>query len=170
MVPPPTDTITLEHQGAGDQPIYRPYSRSKTTYGNMTSWAKPMPSDYNPGARKNWSEQSSSFQKPLRDPSRSDDYYQRYLELSSNVAYRHPHLATPRERQGRIGGSWRHIKEVLGYTGSQVCFVDGLVSLYDKEVRESAVSRGPAWRARLNGPTGYSANLARQSVSRGGMS
>ena len=30
-----------------------------------------------------------------------------------------------RLRQGRIGGSWRHIKEVLGHGGSRVCYVDG---------------------------------------------
>ena len=64
---------------------------------------------------------------------------------------------------GRIGGSWRHIREVLGYTGSQVCFVDGLVSVYDKEGGHE-VPRGPAWRARLAGPTGYSANLSGQDI------
>ena len=30
-----------------------------------------------------------------------------------------------RLHEGRIGGAWRHIKEVLGYRGSQICFVDG---------------------------------------------
>jgi len=30
-----------------------------------------------------------------------------------------------RLRQGRIGGSWRHIKEVLGHGGSRVVYVDG---------------------------------------------
>ena len=34
-------------------------------------------------------------------------------------------LCDYRERQGRIGGSWRHIKEVLGHGGSRVVFVDG---------------------------------------------
>lgn len=30
-----------------------------------------------------------------------------------------------RERHGNVGGSWRHIREVLGYGGSQLVFVDG---------------------------------------------
>ena len=34
-----------------------------------------------------------------------------------------------RLRQGRIGGSWRHIKEVLGHGGSRVVYVDGWYSI-----------------------------------------
>ena len=89
------------------------------------------------------------------------NYYDRYMQLSSNVAQKHPNPGRPREHIGRIGGNWRHIREVLGYTGTQVCFVDGLVSLYDKEqaARAGPQRGGAAWRSRLAGPTGYSANL-----------
>merc|ERR1712227_925530 len=64
---------------------------------------------------------------------RSDEFYKRYNQLSAKVAYQYPDPGTPRERQGRIGGSWRHIKEVLGHGGSRVVFVDGLVRLYDQD-------------------------------------
>ncbi|KAI3383031.1 hypothetical protein SNEBB_006885 [Seison nebaliae] len=33
--------------------------------------------------------------------------------------------------QGRLGSSWRHIKEVKNYTGSNLAFLDGSVSLAD---------------------------------------
>lgn len=37
-------------------------------------------------------------------------------------------IVLSRVRQGSIGSSWRHIKEVLGNTGNRVCFVDGMHS------------------------------------------
>ena len=33
-----------------------------------------------------------------------------------------------REKIGHSGGNWRHIKQVLGYGGNQVCFVDGKIN------------------------------------------
>ena len=32
-----------------------------------------------------------------------------------------------RLRQGRIGGTWRHIKEVLPQGGGRVCYIDGML-------------------------------------------
>jgi len=120
---------------------FRPISRSKTTYGSMNSWAK---SD-----------------NTVPQSARGESYQDRYLQLSANVADRYPSTGRPRERMGRIGGSWRHIREVLGYTGTQVCFVDGLVSLYDTDNKSAGLHKGPQWRARQSGPTGYSANMSR---------
>ncbi|KAL5007391.1 hypothetical protein ScPMuIL_016197 [Solemya velum] len=63
-----------------------------------------------------------------------DERFRRsYTDLTSKIAYRYPNPGLPRERQGRIGGSWRHIREVRGHGGSNVLFVDGLVSMYDQE-------------------------------------
>jgi len=135
-----TETM-LSHRENAPLP-FRPVSRSKTTYGSMTSWAKKDTPDYVPPPQS----------------ARGDNYHDRYMQLSANVAIKHPNPGKPRERMGRIGGTWRHIREVLGYTGSQVCFVDGLVSLYDLEDKQ--LNRGPNWRARMAGPTGYSSNLS----------
>lgn len=124
----------------------------------MNSWAKKANNESYAAPAVT---QSARYSGGYRTESRtSDNYHDRYMQLSSNVAQRHPHQSQPRERMGRIGGSWRHIREVLGYTGTQVCFVDGLVSLYDKDTMSNGSQRGPAWRARLSGPTGYSANLS----------
>ncbi|GFR74197.1 zinc finger SWIM domain-containing protein 6 [Elysia marginata] len=63
-----------------------------------------------------------------------DEAFQKsYTDLAHQIAYRYPNPGLPRIRQGAIGGTWRHIKEVLGHHGSRVCFVDGLVSVYDTD-------------------------------------
>ena len=37
-----------------------------------------------------------------------------------------------REREGGVGGSWRHIKEVLGSSGSRFVFIEGWLMLLSK--------------------------------------
>ncbi|ELT90647.1 hypothetical protein CAPTEDRAFT_220997 [Capitella teleta] len=76
--------------------------------------------------------------RPFEDNNRNDAHYSRYLSLSQNVAQRYPNPGPPRYREGAIGGNWRHIKEVLGHSGSRVIFVDGLVSLEDTAHRLAA--------------------------------
>ncbi|KAH9518702.1 hypothetical protein Btru_006006 [Bulinus truncatus] len=56
-----------------------------------------------------------------------------YTDLASQIAYRYPNPGMPRAREGAIGGTWRHIREVQGYSGSRMCFIDGLVTLYDQD-------------------------------------
>ncbi|XP_076471407.1 uncharacterized protein LOC143301187 [Babylonia areolata] len=70
----------------------------------------------------------------LPRPRGPEDYYKRvYDDMTKKIAYRWPNPGTPRNREGRIGGTWRHIKEVLGHGGSRFVFVDGLVSVYDDQ-------------------------------------
>lgn len=63
----------------------------------------------------------------------NDKFERSYTDLAHQIAYRYPNPGLPRTRTGAIGGTWRHIKEVLSDSGSRVCFVDGLVSVYDTE-------------------------------------
>ncbi|XP_055997269.1 uncharacterized protein LOC130047074 isoform X3 [Ostrea edulis] len=113
---------------------YRPLSRHniggyETTYGHMNDWMKvsrdgvPVTMSDN-----NWHNLKQSEQK-----NHDIQFKKAFSNLSSKIAYRHPNPGNPRQRQGRIGGSWRHIKEVLGHGGSRVVYVDGLISVYDSD-------------------------------------
>ncbi|XP_061183095.1 uncharacterized protein LOC134238279 isoform X4 [Saccostrea cucullata] len=108
---------------------YRPLSRHKTTYGNMNDWMKvsrngvPVTMSDN-----NWHNLKKSEQKE-----HDLQFKKAFSNLTNKIAYRYPNPGNPRQRQGRIGGSWRHIKEVLGHGGSRVVYVDGLISVYDSE-------------------------------------
>ncbi|XP_055997272.1 uncharacterized protein LOC130047074 isoform X6 [Ostrea edulis] len=104
---------------------YRPLSRHniggyETTYGHMNDWMKvsrdgvPVTMSDN-----NWHNLKQSEQK-----NHDIQFKKAFSNLSSKIAYRHPNPGNPRQRQGRIGGSWRHIKEVLGHGGSRVVYVD----------------------------------------------
>merc|ERR1711893_319887 len=106
----------------------------------------PSPSDPRIAAAA----QSAPY-RAFAEPGRKDDYYSRYMQLSQNVAYRYPDPGPPRQREGAIGGSWRHIKEVLGHGGSRVVFVDGLVSLYDIDKHHLAKKHMPL-RASISTP------------------
>ncbi|XP_052064773.1 uncharacterized protein LOC127704680 isoform X1 [Mytilus californianus] len=107
---------------------YRPMSNTKTTYGYMNSWTNLR--DAPSGVPQTIAD--TNYKNAQRDD--HDVLYNKtYADLTSKIAYRHPNPGVPRQRQGRIGGSWRHIKEVLGHGGSRVVYVDGLISVYDKE-------------------------------------
>nr|XP_034304051.1 uncharacterized protein LOC105334161 isoform X5 [Crassostrea gigas] len=99
---------------------YRPLSRHKTTYGHMNDWMKvsrngvPVTMSDN-----NWHNLKQSEQKE-----HDIQFKKAFNNLTSKIAYRYPNPGNPRQRQGRIGGSWRHIKEVLGHGGSRVVYVD----------------------------------------------
>jgi len=119
------------------QVAFRPLSRTRTTYAAMNDWhaklitgRKATANDGNWNAPKAPVSQSAPY-IAFAEPGRTDQHYNRYHQLSRNIAFRYPDPGQPREREGRIGGSWRHIKEVLGHSGSRVVFVDGLVRLYD---------------------------------------
>jgi len=118
------------------QTAIRPLSRSRTSYAAMNEWqtrlgqaGQTMTSRAGTAGQQK-QEQSAPYMAFV-EPGRNDEFYNRYHMLSRNIAFRYPDPGQPREREGRIGGSWRHIKEVLGHTGSRVVFVDGLVRLYD---------------------------------------
>ncbi|CAL1541176.1 unnamed protein product [Lymnaea stagnalis] len=67
-------------------------------------------------------------------PDDSEQKFRRsYTDLAQQIAYRYPNPGMPKAREGAIGGTWRHVKEVLGHGGSMVCFIDGLVRVYDQE-------------------------------------
>jgi len=56
-------------------------------------------------------------------------------------------------RQGAIGGTWRHIKEVLGHHGgSRICFIDGLVSVYDTDKFTQALQPQLPYRGKMVQP------------------
>ncbi|XP_013391518.1 uncharacterized protein LOC106159686 [Lingula anatina] len=119
---------------------YRPFSRKQTNYAGMNDWM-PMLNPRKCGhipqtvSAANWKtyKMKQNFYKPTVPPSDSNDFFSAYQDLSDKVAYRYPNPGLPRERQGAIGGSWRHIKQVLGYGGAQICFIDGLVRQYDTD-------------------------------------
>ena len=39
-----------------------------------------------------------------------------------------------RIRQGRIGSSWRHIKQTNNYSGNNLLFIDGKLKNFDKKL------------------------------------
>ncbi|XP_062576394.1 uncharacterized protein LOC134238279 isoform X5 [Saccostrea cucullata] len=94
--------------------------RERTTYGNMNDWMKvsrngvPVTMSDN-----NWHNLKKSEQKE-----HDLQFKKAFSNLTNKIAYRYPNPGNPRQRQGRIGGSWRHIKEVLGHGGSRVVYVD----------------------------------------------
>ncbi|XP_011435825.2 uncharacterized protein [Magallana gigas] len=94
--------------------------RERTTYGHMNDWMKvsrngvPVTMSDN-----NWHNLKQSEQKE-----HDIQFKKAFNNLTSKIAYRYPNPGNPRQRQGRIGGSWRHIKEVLGHGGSRVVYVD----------------------------------------------
>ncbi|XP_060560637.1 uncharacterized protein LOC132720500 isoform X3 [Ruditapes philippinarum] len=143
----------------------RPLSKTKTTYGKMNEWTKSsggrdsrtgIPVTRSDG---NWKHTPRDTDMPAN--TQKDDYNVRfresYADLTNQIAYRFPNPGLPRLRQGRIGGSWRHIKEVLGHAGSRVCYVDGLVSVYDEEQFNQNLHAQSPYRPHLRRQL-YSAN------------
>jgi hypothetical protein len=55
----------------------------------------------------------------------NDAYFQRYLELADKKAYRYPDPGVHKTREGCMGGSWRHIKQVLGQGANNLVYIDG---------------------------------------------
>ncbi|XP_033752418.1 uncharacterized protein LOC117336143 isoform X2 [Pecten maximus] len=110
--------------------------RQRTTYGHMNDWMR-MAMDQSSGGGtgipttvtdNNWQQ----YKTPAQKKEESEvNYRKTYADLTSKIAYRYPNPGAPRLRQGRIGGTWRHIKEVLGHGGGRVCYVDGLIRVYD---------------------------------------
>lgn len=134
--------------------------RPWTTYGKMNEWAQRPTSSGIPLTKSdgNWRNVQAVGPHP---PQKTDDYNVRfrdsYHDLTSQIAYRFPNPGLPRLRQGRIGGSWRHIKEVLGHGGSRVCYVDGLVAVYDEENFNQELQAQSPYRPHLRRQL-YSAN------------
>jgi len=138
--------------------------RPRTTYGKMNEWMKMsggkevrtgVPVTLSDG---NW-KQTKQTETTHKNP--RDDYNVRfrdsYADLTSQIAYRFPNPGLPRLRQGSIGGSWRHIKEVLGHSGGRVCYVDGLVAVYDEENFNQQLQARSPYRPHLRRQV-YSAN------------
>lgn len=139
--------------------------RPWTTYGKMNEWMKMsggrdsrtgVPVTLSDGNWKHTTKETETNVKP-----QTDDFNVRfresYADLTQQIAYRFPNPGLPRLRQGRIGGSWRHIKEVLGHAGSRVCYVDGLVSIYDEEQFNQTLQAQSPYRPHLRRQL-YSAN------------
>ncbi|XP_074660791.1 uncharacterized protein LOC141913217 isoform X2 [Tubulanus polymorphus] len=111
---------------------YMPFSKSKTTYNGMNDWMGmqgrigSVPVAMSDG---NW-RKVPPLSAPYR-PSTQEDYYRKYKELTQKKAYRYPNPGKPIVREGNIGGSWRHVKEVLGNKGYRVIYIDGVVRHYD---------------------------------------
>lgn len=137
----------------------RPHSKTKTTYGKMNEWmTMPGGRDMRSGvpltmSDGNWQQMKQREGQPADQRGVEEDFnskFQRsYSDLTSKIAYRYPNPGLPRLRQGRIGGSWRHIKEVLGHGGSRVCYVDGLVGVYDEENFNQTLSTQGPYRPHL---------------------
>uniref|UniRef100_A0A2C9KFR0 Uncharacterized protein n=1 Tax=Biomphalaria glabrata TaxID=6526 RepID=A0A2C9KFR0_BIOGL len=107
------------------------------SYGNL-DWPKKIGQD----VASRWTIQDTlsrfgdnrdSSGRTLEQTEREGELRRSYSELASQIAYRYPNPGLPRAREGAMGGTWRHIKEVQAFTGSRLCFIDGLVSLYDQE-------------------------------------
>ncbi|XP_070199797.1 uncharacterized protein [Littorina saxatilis] len=130
-------------------------SRTRTSYASMNEWlqipgktvptARPVIRDlsewrelprHQQAAMQNAQEEMDEAERypDISRPDGPEDGYKRtYDNLTNQIAYRWPNPGTPRAREGCIGGTWRHVKEVLVHGGSRFVFVDGLVSVYDNQ-------------------------------------
>ncbi|XP_041367551.1 uncharacterized protein LOC121382114 isoform X2 [Gigantopelta aegis] len=132
----------------------RAVSRQKTTYTSMNEWrdnpmARAAVCGTAPASGPRWhQDRVADAAKPLGQRS-VDEFNKAYCNLTKQIAYIHPNPGPPRCREGRIGGTWRHIKEVLGHSGSRVVFVDGLVSIYDSENFNNALHDEGPYRPHL---------------------
>lgn len=132
---------------------YRPFSRQRTSYSSMNQWrdkegttvpqtlnGKRVPVRMAEGAWKKTKPKTEDVGWPIagdtlnaaRQPN-TEEFNKSYVELMNRVAYRYPNPGAPRIRQGRVGGTWRHIKEVQSNNTDRVVYVDGLVRVYDTQ-------------------------------------
>ncbi|KAL3842349.1 hypothetical protein ACJMK2_020375 [Sinanodonta woodiana] len=151
--------------------------RPSTTYGKMNEWWKMTRGRETTGVPLTMSDGNWHQIDYITDAQRksADEYNNKfkaaYADLTSKIAYRYPNPGLPRIRQGRIGGSWRHIKEVLGHGGSRVVFVDGLVSTYDQENFNQALNGQipyrPHLKTSLHNPNKIDVATTRQNIEFG---
>ncbi|XP_059170654.1 uncharacterized protein LOC131952138 [Physella acuta] len=108
-----------------------------------------LPSLYRPNGQTSYTSNAfkqSSLQVPEREePIERDDYNLRfkrsYTDLAQKISSRYP--SSPRRREGAIGGTWRHVREVLGHGGSMLCYIDGMVSIHDNEALQASLTKRP---------------------------
>ncbi|ELU10384.1 hypothetical protein CAPTEDRAFT_219721 [Capitella teleta] len=141
--------------------VYRPPKRNgpkRTTYGLMTEWADGLsPVTAIPARRLLMPEMPfslgskpvSSFYngQPQQMPTHLqynisggyDDAHKAFMKQSQpdglGFETKHYGIEPPRLRNGRQGGSWRHIKNVLQAAGSRTVFVDGTQRIEDNNLR-----------------------------------
>lgn len=61
-----------------------------------------------------------------------DDFHKAFRAINKQWPNKNfPAFGPPRLRQGRAGGSWRHVKEVLQAGGHRIVFVDGQIRNQD---------------------------------------
>ncbi|CAH1786404.1 unnamed protein product [Owenia fusiformis] len=156
---------------------FRPFSRQRTSYSGMNQWRNGEKGMRVPetisGTRiplttsdANWRKTKSTIKRDAGWPITGGDvlnsareahpglqYDKAYYDLMQKVAYRYPNPGPPRERAGRIGGTWRHIKEVQSNGENRVVFVDGLVRVYDtQKVNSHLLHSGIAPTAKMATP------------------
>ncbi|XP_012942291.1 uncharacterized protein LOC106012803 [Aplysia californica] len=145
-------------------PMYltQEFQPDPTTYNSMNDWMRMQGQVVSSRApvmyagAEGFKELPSVEVSEMTSDQAIDDYDQKfqrsYSDLAHQIAYRYPNPGLPRIRQGAIGGTWRHIKEVLGHHGSRVCFVDGLVSVYDSDKFSDALQPPLPYRGKLVHP------------------
>ncbi|XP_064635326.1 uncharacterized protein LOC135492676 isoform X2 [Lineus longissimus] len=174
--PPPTDmSLCIQSQlepyrpsGPVHGPQYRPFSRSLTSYSTMNDWMGTQGREQPTNVPVTLTDGNWKYVRPatigasldekeaLRRLVPNDDaYFQRYMELVDKKAYRYPDPGMQKQREGCLGGSWRHVKQVLGQGGNNLVFVDGLTRLYDhSELNEQLTRRKVAHVANNSTPLG----------------
>ncbi|XP_071099729.1 uncharacterized protein [Haliotis cracherodii] len=124
----------------------------RTTYTSMNEWrdmvheggvAHPVVPQTLTDARWSHLKDMDSERRKNMEQKAQLEFRRAYSDLTSKIAYIHPNPGLPRTRQGRIGGTWRHIKEVLGHSGNRTVFVNGLVGVYDSEFNNSLQAEIP---------------------------
>jgi len=142
----------------------RPSSRNKTTYNSMNDWMRmqgevatsraPVMYAGAAGFKEMPSVETCDKQTSSQAAEDYNDKFEKsYSDLQHQIAYRYPNPGLPRIRQGAIGGTWRHIKEVLGHHGgSRICFIDGLVSVYDTDKFTQALQPQLPYRGKMVQP------------------
>ncbi|XP_041359460.1 uncharacterized protein LOC121375854 [Gigantopelta aegis] len=142
--------------------VYKPqtgYSprATKTSYGAMNNWLATS-KNYQGQLPTVRSVRGPNFAPRRIHPSVSqlaavDDTLPVHLRYSRNCGYddfhkafrnighqwpdlSYPNFGPARLRQGRLGGSWRHIKEVMQAVGNRGTFIDGCIATDDRFTSE----------------------------------
>ncbi|XP_064625862.1 uncharacterized protein LOC135486723 isoform X2 [Lineus longissimus] len=121
---------------------YRPAiprdTKSRTSYSQMNSWMQMPPMEKKHIVQFGG---ASNIPPPVHlqyyKSGGYDDAHKAFRQLENqNLANSYPHYGPPRLRNGHVGGSWRHMKEVLQAGGRRIVFVDGQITNDDRHRSE----------------------------------
>ncbi|XP_025086643.1 uncharacterized protein LOC112559529 isoform X2 [Pomacea canaliculata] len=95
--------------------------------------ATPLDERYSVALHGLWEETKPAKvqREAVQAPAGDNRYSRLYDECMKHMPYRYPNPGMPRNREGSVGGSWRHVRDIANYNGSRLVYMDGINSVYD---------------------------------------